>query len=61
MEKHEPLISRADLGRRWKCSSHTLFRREKEGILTPIRLGKLIRYSLIEIQALEAKSRKEPC
>ena len=54
------LFSRKDLATRWNCSIETLKRREKSGILNPTVLGRLVRYKLEEIEAIEsAGSRKE--
>jgi hypothetical protein len=48
------LFSRKDLAVRWNCSIETLKRREKSGILNPTILGRLVRYRLEEIEAVEA-------
>jgi len=54
------LLSRRDLAFRWNCSIETLKRREKAGILNPTILGRLVRYKLEDIEAIEcAGSRKE--
>jgi glutamine synthetase len=54
------LFSRKELATRWNCSIETLKRREKSGILNPTVLGRLVRYKLEEIEAIEsAGSRKE--
>jgi hypothetical protein len=47
------LLSRATLAVRWECSIETLKRREKAGILCPVILGRIVRYRLIDIVALE--------
>jgi len=53
-------FSRQDLAIRWNCSIETLKRGEKSGILNPTILGRLVRYKLEEIEAIEsAGSRKE--
>ncbi len=48
------LITRQQLAIRWICSTETIKRRERTGILTPIVLGGLVRYKLSEIEAIEA-------
>jgi hypothetical protein len=51
----EELISRPALARRWGCHVETLRRREKEGQLHPMQMGKrMIRYRMAEVLAIEA-------
>ena len=58
--KPEPeLISRKKLASRWNCSIETLKRREKVGILQPIILGRLVRYNLEDVEAIEAAGTKK--
>jgi len=47
-------ISRADLAVRWRCHTETIKRREKQGILHPLRFStRMVRYPLREVRALE--------
>lgn len=48
------LISRAELARRWRLSVMTLKRREAEGVLRPLKLGRAVRYRLDEVLRIEA-------
>jgi hypothetical protein len=53
----EELISRPELARRWGCHVETLRRREREGFLHPMQMGRrMIRYRLAEILAIEAEA-----
>ncbi len=48
------LLDRPRLADRWSCSIETLKRRERAGVLTAILLGRLVRYRLSDIEAIEA-------
>ena len=51
----EQLLSRRALAQRWDCCIETIKRREREGILKPIRFNqRLLRYKLSDILAIEA-------
>jgi hypothetical protein len=60
MSKHvisipEQLLSRRAVADRWQTSVETVKRRERAGLLTPIRFNqRLLRYKLSDIEALEA-------
>jgi len=60
MEKKnsEPLhtLSRQNLAVRWQCSTETIKRREKAGILPSLRLGGLVRYKLADIERIEQQA-----
>lgn len=48
------MLSRAQLARRWGVSKETIKRRERDGILHPIRFNqRLLRYRIEDILALE--------
>ncbi len=48
------LISRNQLAERWSVSKETIKRREREGLLTPVRFNqRLLRYRLEDILAIE--------
>ncbi|MGK0185689.1 MAG: DNA-binding XRE family transcriptional regulator [Verrucomicrobiales bacterium] len=48
------LISRDQLAKRWSVSKETIKRREREGLLSPVRFNqRLIRYRLDDILAIE--------
>lgn len=51
------LVDRAHIQRRWSVSVDTVRRRERAGILTPIRLGtNIVRYDLAEVEAYERQA-----
>jgi hypothetical protein len=51
----ERLLSRRAVADRWQTSVETVKRREKAGLLKPIRFNqRLLRYKLSEVEALEA-------
>lgn len=53
----DQLISRKALARRWGCSSETIKRREREGLLHPLRFNqRLIRHRLSEVVRVEAEA-----
>jgi hypothetical protein len=47
------LLTRKELGHRWKTSTETLKRRERAGILPFLKLGRGVRYRMADIEALE--------
>ena len=52
--KQDRLISRAQLAQRWGVSKETIKRRERDGLLSPIRFNqRLLRYRLEDILAVE--------
>lgn len=53
--ENDRLLDRAELAERWKVTSQTLKRREKDGTLSPVYLhgGRLVRYRLSDIIQLE--------
>ncbi len=53
----EKLLSRKQLAERWQCSTETVKRRTREGLLHPVRFNsRLLRYRLAEILAVEANA-----
>ena len=50
------LLTRLDLCERWRTSRETLKRRERAGILTALRLGRLVRYRVSQIEQIEKES-----
>ena len=51
-----PMISRRDLALRWDCSVMTLTRRDKEGVLNPVRISsRLVKYKLSDIEKIESR------
>lgn len=50
------LLTRQQLSKRWEVSTETLKRREKAGVLNPLKLGKLVRYRLADIEKIEAEA-----
>ena len=50
----EQLISRKALAERWSCSTETIKRRTREGLLHPLRFNsRMIRYPMSEIIRVE--------
>jgi predicted site-specific integrase-resolvase len=50
----DKLLTRLELARRWKVSIETLKRRERAGILRPVRLdGRVIRYRVSDVLRIE--------
>ena len=53
----EQLISRKALAQRWSCSTETVKRRTRDGLLHPIRFNsRMIRYPLSEIIRVEQEA-----
>jgi hypothetical protein len=50
------MLSRRQLAARWAVSKETLKRREKAGVLPILKLGKVIRYRLADIEQIEAQA-----
>ncbi|MGK0190594.1 MAG: DNA-binding XRE family transcriptional regulator [Verrucomicrobiales bacterium] len=52
--RRKQLISRAQLARRWGVSKETIKRREREGLVTPVRFNqRLLRYRIEDVWAVE--------
>jgi hypothetical protein len=51
------LLSRHHLADRWGCSTETVKRREKAGILPVYRIGGLVRYRLSDVERIEQEAR----
>ena len=49
-------LSRQQVAVRWQCSTETVRRREKAGILPSRRLGGLVRYSITDIEKIEQQA-----
>jgi predicted site-specific integrase-resolvase len=53
----EQLLSRKALAQRWSCSTETIKRRTREGLLHPVRFNqRMIRYSVSEILRVEQEA-----
>jgi len=50
-------LSRQQIAERWQCSTETIKRREKAGILPSHRLGGLVRYRLSDVERIEQEAR----
>ena len=48
---NDELMSRRDVAQLFRCSPMTIIRWEEAGILTPVKLGKLVRYRRVDIAA----------
>jgi hypothetical protein len=61
MHKHVPVrdapqkfVTRREAATRWRCSTETVKRKDRAGLLHPVRLSRrLLLYELKEIEALE--------
>jgi hypothetical protein len=57
LDKQDKFLKRRELAARWRCSGETIKRRQRSGLLHPIRLSqRLLLYKLSEIEALEAEA-----
>jgi len=62
MQKHIPsskqseqFLKRRELAARWHCSTETIKRRQRAGLLHPVRLSqRLLLYKLSEVETIEA-------
>lgn len=53
----EKFLKRRDLAERWRCSTETIKRKQRGGLLHPVYLSqRLLLYKLSEIEALEEES-----
>jgi hypothetical protein len=53
----EQLISRKALAERWSCSTETIKRRTRDGVLHPLRFNaRMIRYQLSEVMRVEEEA-----
>jgi hypothetical protein len=53
----ELLISRKALAARWSCSTETIKRRTRDGLLHPVRFNaRMIRYQLSEVIRVEQEA-----
>ena len=50
------MLSRRQLASRWGVSKETLKRREKAGTLPFLKIGKVVRYWLANIEQIEAQA-----
>jgi len=48
------LLTRRQLADRWQLSTETLKRRERCGVLSPLKLGRGVRYRLADVERIEA-------
>ncbi len=57
----DALISRAEIAKRWGVSVETIKRREREGLIHPLRFNsRLLRYKLSAIEQIEAEASQRP-
>jgi hypothetical protein len=52
----ERFLTRKGLADRWQLSTETLKRRERCGLLPFLKLGRGVRYRLVDIEHLEAEA-----
>jgi hypothetical protein len=50
------LLTRLDLCERWRTSRETLKRRERDGTLIALKLGRFVRYRLSDVERIEKES-----
>ena len=50
------MLTRSELAHRWRVSTETLKRRERAGILRPLKLGRGVRYRVTDIERIEAQA-----
>ena len=55
-EELQRLLSRGELATRWSCSRETIKRREKDGTLSVLKLGRDARYRLSDVLRLEQEA-----
>jgi len=54
IKEEEKFLKRSELATRWRCSAETIKRRQRSGLLHPVRLSqRLLLYKLSEVEALE--------
>ncbi len=53
-DKAARLLTRKELSGRWQLSTETLKRRERCGLLPCLKLGRGVRYRLVDVEHLEA-------
>jgi hypothetical protein len=54
--EQEKFLRRRELAARWRCSGETIKRKQRSGLLHPIRLSqRLLLYKLSEVEALETE------
>jgi len=54
-DEKEKFLKRRELAARWRCSAETIKRKQRSGLLKPVRLSqRLLLYKLSEVEALEA-------
>ena len=56
MPTEKVTLTRKGVAARWSCSVETVKRREAQGTLRALRLGKLVRYRLEDVRAVEAQA-----
>ena len=49
-------LDRKELAERWRCCVETIKRREKSRDLKALKLGRLVRYRLADVEAVEAEA-----
>jgi hypothetical protein len=55
-ETTERFLTRKGLADRWQLSTETLKRRERCGLLPFLKLGRGVRYRLVDVEHLEAEA-----
>ncbi len=53
---HAPFINRRGLAARWLCSTMTLKRMEKAGLLPALKIGKQVLYRMSDVERIEKQA-----
>jgi hypothetical protein len=49
-------LTRQELAERWRCCIETIKRRQAQGALRALKLGRMVRYRLADVLAVEAQA-----
>ena len=49
-------LTRQELAERWRCCIETIKRRQAAGALKALKLGRMVRYRLADVEAVEAQA-----
>jgi hypothetical protein len=53
-------LTRQELAQRWRCCIETIKRRQASGALKALKLGRLVRYRMEDVRAVEAEAEVQP-
>jgi hypothetical protein len=49
-------LTREELAKRWRCCVETIKRRQQSGALKALKLGRMVRYRMEDVRAVEAEA-----